>query len=72
MIGFICDNQNQVEALYLKGICHFYGKNQFEQNIDLGIQLLEQAAQQNYQLAQRELGRIYDQHTLALKMTMQH
>lgn len=49
------------EGLYLKGISTLYGRNNFEQHIENGMQLLEKAALNESVLAQRELGMIYEQ-----------
>ncbi len=50
-----------LEAIYIKGLNHLYGTNDYEQNIELGMNLLENAAEKKYSPAQRELGLIYSQ-----------
>ncbi len=52
---------NIVEALYFKGMSHFFGNNDFEHSFELGFQLIEQAAQQQFTVAQRQMGIIYEE-----------
>ncbi|MBS0290747.1 MAG: sel1 repeat family protein [Proteobacteria bacterium] len=54
-------NNDEPEVVYLKGICYFYGKSNFQQDVDYGLQLIETAALKEFVLAQRELGMIYEQ-----------
>lgn len=60
-------SENDNDIVYLKAVNHLYGRNQFEQNTALGMQLLEQAAYNGSILAQRELGKIYQQGTFGLE-----
>ncbi len=49
------------EAIYLKGINHLYGRNNFQQNVEYGLELVEDAAKKEFVPAQRELGMVYEQ-----------
>ncbi len=49
------------EAIYLKGINHLYGRNSFQQNVEYGLELVEDAASKQFVPAQRELGMVYEQ-----------
>lgn len=54
-------DQGDVHALYLKGKHHLYGKGNFEQDPQLGISILQRAAQKNSLLAKKELAKLYEQ-----------
>ncbi len=59
-IRYEADN-GQPQAIYMKGMNHLYGRHNFAQNVEYGLELIEQAANTGFVQAQRELGMIYEQ-----------
>lgn len=49
------------KIIYRQGVNHLFGKNAYSQNIPLGLKFIHQAAENEYILAQRQLGIIYEQ-----------
>ncbi len=60
MIDYMANN-GEAKGLYLKGVGLLYGKQQFQQNVGEGLETIEASANKQYVLAQRELGKIYEQ-----------
>ncbi|MBN9286742.1 MAG: hypothetical protein BGO43_02360 [Gammaproteobacteria bacterium 39-13] len=59
-INYSADN-GEPEGLYLKGMGFLYGRNNFQQSIEEGLQFITQAAQMQFVPAQRELGKLYEE-----------
>lgn len=53
-------DKGEPQALYFKGVSHLFGRH-LPQNIELGMELIQIAANKEYVPAQRELGMIYEQ-----------
>lgn len=59
-INYSADS-GEPEGLYLKGMGCLYGRDNFQQSVEMGVEFITEAADKQFVPAQRELGRIYEE-----------
>ncbi|MBI2791076.1 MAG: sel1 repeat family protein [Gammaproteobacteria bacterium] len=67
-IQYAAEN-GEPEAIFLKGMNYLYGRNHMPQNIDQGMNLINEAASKEFVPALRELGMIYEQGLFGMNNT---